>query len=308
MPERPLALITGASSGLGAEYARALAARGCDLILVARRAERLRALAAELHHAHGVQAEALPADLSTPSGLALIETRIRSLKRLDYLINNAGFGVRGRFADSDLSGQTDMVNVHVMAPMRLMHAALPGMLERRSGNIINVSSLSAFVKLPGSANYSATKMYLNTLTESVARETRGCGVRFQALCPGFTVTEFHRTPRYASMRAYERIPKFFLDTPQRVVKYSLRHLPHGPVVYVPFIKNQVIALGGMLGLVGLFYRIVVGWFRRARVCNFSKPPASKPEGWLVGRRTPPSPPHVPVELGEGHSVLHLEDR
>ncbi|GAP08403.1 MAG TPA: KR domain-containing protein [Anaerolinea thermolimosa] len=262
MTEPPIALITGASAGLGAAFARALAARGCDLILVARRAERLENLAQEVMHQTGLKAEPLCADLTRPEDLHRVEERIRRLPHLDYLINNAGFGVRGLFADSDLERQTAMANLHMLATMRLTRVALPGMLDRRRGNIINVSSLSAFITLPGSIHYSATKAYLNTFSEGLAREVSCLGIRVQALCPGFTLTEFHATPAYVSMRAYERIPRFFWDPPEKVVEASLRHLPHGPVVFVPFFKNQVLAFGARLGLTGLFYRIVIGWFRR----------------------------------------------
>ncbi len=259
---RAVALVTGASAGLGAAFARKLAARGCDLILVARRTDRLENLAAELRTAHGASARVWPADLADEAAVAGIEARIRALDRLDYLINNAGFGVRGYFFDSSIQRQTEMVRVHILASMRLAYAALPGMIARRHGYIINVSSLGSFMGMPGNVNYNATKAYLNTFSQGLARELAGMGVRVQALCPGFTVTEFHDTPAYANLRARERIPRFFWDPADRVVEASLRHLEHGPVIYVPFLKNQVIALGGKLGMIGLLFGILSGWFRK----------------------------------------------
>jgi short-subunit dehydrogenase len=264
MSERPVALVTGASAGLGAVFARALAQRGCDLVLVARRVERLERLAEELRREFAVEAEALPADLSEPADIARVEQRIRALDRLEYLVNNAGFGVRGYFIDSDIDRHVEMQRVHMLAPLRLTHAALGGMLRRKRGNIINVSSLGSFLPMPGNVNYNASKAYLNTFTLSLSRELAGSGVRVQALCPGFIYTDFHKTPQYASLNAYQRIPRFFWDTPERVVAASLRALPHGPVVYVPFFKNQMIALGGQIGFIGMIYAIMASWFRHKR--------------------------------------------
>jgi hypothetical protein len=265
MSGRPVALVTGASAGIGAAFARALAQRGCDLVLVARRAERLESLADELRRSFGVEAEALPADLADPDGLACVEQRITELEGLEYLVNNAGFGVRGYFVDSDIELHARLQRVHMLAPLRLTQAAVRKMLPRKRGAVINVSSLGAFLPMPGNVNYNASKAYLNTFSLSLARELAGSGVRIQALCPGFTYTEFHQTPQYASMRAYKRIPRFFWDTPERVVAASLRALPHGPVVYVPFIKNQVIALGGSIGFIGMIYAILASWFRRRQM-------------------------------------------
>ena len=157
-----------------------------------------------------------------------------------------------------------MVRVHILATLRLTYAALSGMLSRKRGSIINISSLGAFMNMPGNVNYNATKAYLNTFSAGLARELAGTGVKIQALCPGFTLTEFHDTPAYAKIRARERIPRFFWDSAERVVEASLRRLPDGPVVYVPFIKNQVIALGAKLGMFRLLYGIMSGWFRKRR--------------------------------------------
>src|SRR5579863_3629643 len=185
------ALITGASSGIGEAFARKLAARGYDLILVARREERLRTLAASLPG----HAEVLNADLACEAGLAAVERAIRDCAGLELLVNNAGFGTLGRFWEADIAGQARMHEVHVMATMRLTHAALAGMVPRGRGGVISVSSVAAFAQNPGNVSYCATKAWINNFTEGLDTELRKLNspVRVQALCPGFTVTEFHET-------------------------------------------------------------------------------------------------------------------
>ena len=188
---RPVALITGASSGIGETFARKLAARGYDLILVARRADRLNALAAELP----VHSEILPADLTTEEGLQAAEAAIRNCPQLALLVNNAGFGTLKRFWVADLHGQEQMHKLHVMAAMRLTHAALGAMTERGHGAVINVSSVAAFGQTEGNVSYCATKAWMNAFTQGLDIELRGAGskVKVQALCPGYTMSEFHDT-------------------------------------------------------------------------------------------------------------------
>ena len=190
---RPLALVTGASAGIGAAYARRLAAAGYDLILVARRADRLADLATELASRHGVDAQALPADLTGDAGLKVVEERIAREERLEFLLNNAGFGGRGRFYESPLEHAAAMHRLHVMATLRLTHAALRRMTERGKGAVVNVSSVAAFVARPGSVSYHATKAWMNEFTEGLYLELKQArsSVRVQALCPGYTLTEFH---------------------------------------------------------------------------------------------------------------------
>ena len=242
------ALITGASSGIGAEFARQLAGRGYALILVARRTERLSALAAELRDRHGVSAEPLVADLSTTDGIDKVAARLAELSTLALLVNNAGFGISGSLAGAELQGQLDMLNVHVVAAMRLSHAALSGMITRGSGGIINVASLAAFMALPGEINYCATKAYLVTFSQALAAEVRRKGVRVQALCPGFTITEFHDEPgRPGAGR--EGYPRFLWGSSQAVVADSLRALDRGQVVCVPGFINRMIRLLTRTGLV-----------------------------------------------------------
>ena len=250
MADRPLALITGGSSGIGAEFAHQLAARGYDLILVARRAGRLEALADGLRQAYGGAVEPLAADLSSDAGMGTVESRISAAPALALLVNNAGFSVSGALAQAASQDQRDMLNVHVVAAMRLTHAALPGMVARRAGGIINLASLAAFMVLPGNVNYCATKAYLLSFSRGVAAEVRRHGVKVQALCPGFTITEFHDEPgRPGAGRA--RIPGFLFGPVRPVVADSLRALERGQVVCVPGAVNRGIVLLARLGLVDL---------------------------------------------------------
>jgi short-subunit dehydrogenase len=225
-----LALITGASSGIGAEFARQLAGRGYDLVLSARRADRLTALGEELAGRHGIKYETLAADLGEEAGIAAAEARAGH-GDVDLLVNNAGFGIGKKFAYADLAGQQAMVNVHMIAPMRLMRAALPAMLERRRGGIINVASLAAFMSLPGNANYCATKAYLMRFSRAVHGEVRRKGVSAQALCPGFVTTEFHDAQE--RVRMDRRGPAFLWMRAEYVVEQSLRAHDRGKSLVVP---------------------------------------------------------------------------
>ncbi len=259
-PQAPqVALITGASSGIGAEFARQLAARGLDLVLVARRAERLAALAAELSAAHGIACETIAADLAQEAGIAEVEARLRTLDNLAVLVNNAGFGTVGRLVNADPARQQEMLALHVMAPMRLAQAALPGMTARKQGAIVNVSSVAAYVRLRGTVNYVATKAYLNAFSETLQLELRGAGVYVQALCPGFTRTEFHATPDYARFKS-PQYPDFMWLQAGDVVRQSLDALGNGQVIFVPgALYRSLVALlrtpilgSGILQLAALF--------------------------------------------------------
>lgn len=234
MSERlPVALITGASSGIGEVFARKLAARGYDLILVARRDDRLRTLAASLP----TQVEVLNADLASEAGLAAVERAIRECARLELLVNNAGFGTLGRFWEVDLAGQVRMHEVHVMATLRLTHAALAGMVPRGRGGVISVSSVAAFGQSPGNVSYCATKAWINSFTEGLDMELRSVRspVKVQALCPGFTMTEFHETLGMDR----KLIPNFLWMKAGDVVDASLKGYDCGKVIVVPGWKYKI---------------------------------------------------------------------
>jgi uncharacterized protein len=188
-PSRTTSLITGATAGIGHEYAVQLAARGHDLVLVARDAARLEEVADELRRAHQVEVEVLVADLVDREALARVEARLADHDRpVDLLINNAGFGLKKRFLDNTADEETAMLEVLVTAVLRLSHAALRAMAERGHGGIINVSSVAAF--LPR-GSYSAAKAWVNSFSEWAHLEYGSRGVKVMALCPGFTKTEFH---------------------------------------------------------------------------------------------------------------------
>ncbi|HVP54488.1 MAG TPA: SDR family oxidoreductase [Candidatus Eisenbacteria bacterium] len=235
----PLALITGASSGIGAVFARKLAARSYDLLLVARRGDRLSALADELHHTHTIRAEILAADLATEAGIESTAAHIAAEDRLVLLVNNAGFGTTGRFWETSIAGQKAMHEVHVMATLRLTHAALQNMVPRNHGAIINVSSASAFVRGIGTVSYGATKTWMNTFTEGVYLELKGIGshVQVQALCPGFTYTEFH------DVQGVDRklIPARWWMSADEVVEASLAGLHAGKLFVVPGLRYRLFA-------------------------------------------------------------------
>jgi short-subunit dehydrogenase len=231
--ERSVALITGASSGIGAEYARALAARDFDLVLTARRIDRLEGLAAELAKQNGIRAEILPTDLALDRDVESVARRLAEESKLELLINNAGFGVQGDFQQTAAEDQSRMVRVHVLATMRLTHAALGGMMRRNRGGIINVASVAGFTRMPGHASYASTKAWIIAFTECLHLELRSAGskVRIQALCPGYTITEFHDV--LGLDRKTVMPSNGWWMSAQFVVAESLRALESGPWLAVP---------------------------------------------------------------------------
>ena len=221
------ALVTGGTAGIGAEFARQLAARGDDLVLVARDAERLTAFAAELEQRYRVGVEVLVADLTEREQLALVEARLADAARpIDLLVNNAGFGVNQVFVGGDLDAEQRMLDVLVTAVMRLSHAALPGMVARGTGGVINVSSVASFI---AGGTYSAAKSWVTVFSESVDRQLDGTGVTVTALCPGFTHTEFHQR---AEMDVDHLPDWMWLDAPD-VVRGALADFRRGKPVSVP---------------------------------------------------------------------------
>lgn len=182
------ALVTGATAGIGESFTRLLAAKGYNIALVARDEARLHERAAGLREKYGIQTFVLPADLATDLGCRAVEDYI-STYPIEVLINNAGFGIKYPFTQSQIKAEQELLDVLVRTPMRLMHIILPGMKERNSGVIINVSSVASFI---AGGTYSASKSYLTVLSESINTELKGTGVKVSALCPGFTRTEFHQ--------------------------------------------------------------------------------------------------------------------
>jgi len=221
----PVALVTGASSGIGAAYARALAQAGYWVILVGRNQRKLNAVQKE------IGGEVLLADLATDLGLRALEHRVRTEDRLDFLVNNAGFGTAGYFWQSNPAGQDAMLRVHTLATMRFTGAALPRMVQRNRGSIVNVSSVSAWMPTVGAINYSATKAWINSFTEGLWLELKSArsSVRVQALCPGFTHTDFHSSLGMDT----NRIPQSLWTTPEEVVRVSLGGLARNEPIVIP---------------------------------------------------------------------------
>jgi short-subunit dehydrogenase len=219
------ALVTGATVGIGESFTRLLASNGYNIALVARDEVRLHERAGALREKYGIQTFVLPADLATKGGVKLVEKYIQSYE-IEVLINNAGFGINKAFTASDLGDEQDLLNVLVRTPMRLMHVILPGMKERKSGTIINVSSVAGFI---AGGTYSAAKSYLTVLSESLNTELKGTGVIVSALCPGFTRTEFHQRGRMKM----KGLPSFMWLNADKLVAQSWKDAQANQPVSVP---------------------------------------------------------------------------
>ena len=235
---RRRALVTGASTGLGAVFATALARQQYDLAIVARNRERLEALAGRLQQSYGIAVEVIVADLTQVTALRTVEKHVAGDYALELLVNNAGFGTTGPFARLDPDQEEAEIRLNVLALVRLTRAALPGMIARGRGAIINVSSLAAFAPGPYDATYSATKAFVNSFSEALYEELCGTGVHVQTLCPGFTHTEFQQRAGID----IAKIPTFAWMTPEAVVDASLRALQRRQVVCVPGLGNRLLAL------------------------------------------------------------------
>ncbi len=255
---RPLALVTGASSGIGAEFARQLAERRYDLVLVARSRDRLETLAKELAERRGIDVAVLAADLTLDADLRAVEARVADEERLELLVNNAGMGTVGPFASADAAREEAEIRLNVLALVRLTHSALPKLIARGRGAILNVSSLAALFPAAYNATYGATKAFVNSFTEALFEEVRGTGVSLQALCPGFTRTEFQAR---AGIDPGE-VPGFAWMDPDAVVRSSLAALDRRELICVPGL--------GYRGLAALTGAIPRGLVRRAAAAMQAK--------------------------------------
>ncbi|MDQ3640785.1 MAG: SDR family oxidoreductase [Actinomycetota bacterium] len=239
MARWPVALVTGASSGIGRAIAVQLAVDGSDLIVVARRRDRLEALAEELRAAHGVKVDVMVADVTVPEQLATIEDRLRGgSPPVDLLVNNAGAGGQGAFAEIPLEWQESQIRLNVLAPVRLTHAALEQMLPRGRGGVLNVSSIAGLQPMPNVATYAATKAYLSSFSHALHEEVRQKGVSVTALLPGFTRTEFHD----AGGMNRSIVPGAVWMSAEVVARSALRAVARGRAQCVP----------------GLLYRVLTG--------------------------------------------------
>jgi short-subunit dehydrogenase len=232
----PTALVTGATAGIGAAFARQLAAEHHDLVLVARNAERLDSFAAALRELGEGTVETLTADLATEDGCAAVQARLADPDRpVDVLVNNAGMGLGGTFVQNTLEDEQRMLDLNVRAVMRLTHVALAGMLARGRGDIVNVSSVAGFGPIGGT--YSAAKAWVTSFSESTHAAVRDRGVRVMAVCPGFVRTEFHER---AGIDVGDRTGPMWLDA-DRVVRDSLHDLRRGRAVSVPSAQYKVLS-------------------------------------------------------------------
>ncbi|MFD5225210.1 SDR family NAD(P)-dependent oxidoreductase [Microbacterium sp. NPDC058342] len=231
----PTALITGASAGLGAEFARQLAARRADLVLVARTADALEELAAQLRDAHGVAVEVIVADLAVEADVSRVAKRVSDRDDpIDLLVNNAGFGLPLHFADNDIDDEVRHLRVHVEASMRLMHAAL-GAMRGRGGRIVNVASVAGFISR---STYSACKAWLIGFSRWANAEYARDGVTVTAVCPGFTHTSFHA--RMGLPAGQEGVPGIMWLDARDVVREGLRDAARGRSVSIPSLRYKVI--------------------------------------------------------------------
>jgi short-subunit dehydrogenase len=253
---RKLALITGASSGIGAAFASAYGARGFDLALVARRKDRLEAAAAKLAEAHGVEAFALPADLAQVDAQATIMTTLASRgRRVDVLVNNAGFGIPRIFTDAPWREQQDFLMSMALAPCALAYAAIPGMAERGWGRIINVASVAGFAPgVAGNTLYPGVKSLMIKFSQALDAEYRAAGLKVTALCPGTTRTNF------AAEAGYQHLvggaAQWFAQTPQQVADAAIRGNESGRLVVIPGWTNRL-AVAAMRALPEPLVRAVI---------------------------------------------------
>ncbi|MBN8219151.1 MAG: SDR family oxidoreductase [Spirochaetes bacterium] len=235
---RPLAVVTGASGGIGEAFARILAGEQHDLLLVARSGAKLKALAQDLRARFGVAVLAVSADLRATKGADTVSSALKKLGRApDVLINNAGYGAGGPFARGDEEAQMGMLRLNIEALTRLTHRLLPGMLRRGSGRILNVASTAAFQPGPGMAVYCASKAYVLSFSEAIAHELRGSGVTVTALCPGATRTGFEKAAGMAKTSLFKgKIPG-----PEAVAACGWRAAKRGRPVVVHGLRNRVMA-------------------------------------------------------------------
>jgi uncharacterized protein len=256
VPASVPALVTGASSGIGEEFARQLAARGHQLTLVARRTDRLQSIAKTLRHDHGVKVTVHPADLGTAAGRAPIAGMLRT-KGPWLLVNNAGFGLRGRFADHDPEREMAEVELNVVALHQLTAAVISANVAAGEGAVVNVASTAAYQAIPYMATYAATKAFVLHFTEALAQELHGTGVRAMALCPGPTQSEFHEVAGTEAL-----FSRTLQMSAQSVVRSALRALDHGHAICTPGVHNVLLAQSVRIAPRSAMRRIVGPIFSR----------------------------------------------
>ena len=241
---RRIAMITGASSGIGEALAKCFAADGFDLVLVARSADKLKKIAAELSKNHDVKAWVAAADLSEPEAPQRLAAAMRRARRsIDVLVNNAGVLEHGPFAQMSPQRHRDMIDLNVSGLTQMVAHFAPDMIKRGHGRILNVASIASFQPIPSLATYAATKAYVLSLTESLSEEFKGTGVTMTALCPGVTATNMFSEAKKASSQL-DRLPKFLIGDVQAVAKEGFDACMRGEVIRVPGAINQASIIAG----------------------------------------------------------------
>ncbi|WP_190285341.1 SDR family oxidoreductase [Clostridium sp. JN-1] len=251
------ALITGATSGIGAAFARRFAKEGYNLIVTGRRKEKINSLAKELREEFNISVDVFIVELSSMNNVEFLIKKIKN-RDISVLVNNAGFATKGKFADENLNVQEQMINLHIICAMKLIHSILPNMIKKKNGTIINLSSQSAFLVMPKNAAYSGTKAFLNAFSESIYLEVKDSGVKVQALCPGFVISDFHE--KMGSPKANHKNKGIIRwMTPEKVVNISLENLKKGKVICKPgFFENLGMNLLNFLPKI-IYYKIATNF-------------------------------------------------
>ncbi len=262
--ENRIAVITGATSGIGAAYAGKFAEQGYDLIITGRRSEKIQEVTQDLREKYGVNIHIILAELSEKEGVKKVADFIRD-KNIEVLINNAGFGVTGLYPEADLTSMEQLVKVNTLAPMQLIYEVLPGMIKRKKGSIINISSEGIYMIVPGNTIYSSAKAFLKIFTEGLYMDLKGTGVKVLAVCPGLTHTDFHEK---LGMEKSRQIDKGIIQwmSPEKVVEESLKDLEKGRVISIPGFHTKILASIFSKMPRGLYYKVLYQFSKK----QFSK--------------------------------------
>lgn len=252
--ENKTAIITGATSGIGAVYAKRFAEQGYDLVITGRRKEKIEAVAENIRKEYKVTVEVILAELSEMEGIHKVIEAIHT-KQVEVLVNNAGFGISSYFQNCDLASAEQLTNVNVIAPMELIHAVLPDMIKRKRGTIINISSTSVYMIIANNAVYSGSKAFLKSFSEGLHLDLMGTGIKVQAVCPGLTRSDFHEK---MGVKRSENQTKSLASwmSPEEVVDCSLRDLKKNRVICIP--GRQTKAITSMLGILPqkMYYKVM----------------------------------------------------
>ena len=270
--EGGLAVVTGGAGGLGSTFARQLAERGYNLLLVDRRQQPLEEVCRSITAEHGTHVEPYVADLCNRDDVEKLGKRLERMPEVEVLVNNAGFGAIDYFVDTDAKYVVDMADVHVVAPLRFTHAVLPGMMARNHGAIINVSSMAAWFQSAGNVHYGSTKCFLAVFSLSLSQELRGTNVRVQALCPGFIRTEFHDAHSMQGFHVRCAPAAHLWMTAEEVVRCSLNRLSGRQVVVIPGLGYRVLGRLAQMPVLQPLMR----WITRVPRRPLSEAPAVDP--------------------------------